>query len=142
MTQPTAVEEKFDPEAIEKSIITLLERQDDVEYRKRIENRRRTNLKNEFDLLSKLLTEATSRVESLDIEIESHRKRILERQKYKSAMETLCEEEGEKARRLEETVAEMKDHLIEQRELIATFYQYLLNKKGVHKKDLDAIMLN
>ena len=137
----TTTEGSQDLRAIEKSILMLLEQQDDVEERKRLETRRKTNLQNELELISKLLTEATCRVESLDGEIESHRKRIFEQQKYKNAVETLCDEETVKAKGLQETVSAMQDHLAEQRELIGTFYNYLLSKKGVPKKELDAIVL-
>ncbi len=64
----------------EKAIVALLERQDDIEERKRMENRRMVRLEQEINLTGKLLEEATRRLESLDGEIESHRSRILEGQ--------------------------------------------------------------
>ncbi len=125
---------------VEKAIVALLERQEDVEERKRMENRRNVRLEQEINLTAKLLQEATSRLESLDGEIESHRSRILEGQKYFNALEALCEEEVFKARGLRETVGQMQDHADEQRELIGTFYNHLL-KKGVPKQDLDATVM-
>ena len=125
----------------EKAILALLERQEDVEERKRMESRRKCQLEDELSLLSKLLIEATSRVQSLDGEIEDSRKRIIEGQKYYNAVSTLCEEEEIKAEGLQETVGQMQDHLEEQKALITTFYNYLLTKKGVSKQDLDAIVM-
>ena len=126
---------------VEKAILSLLEQQEDVEERKRIEKRRKIQLERELALLSKLLTEATDRVQSLDGEIESNRARIIELTKYFNAVSALCEEEAFKAQGLKETVGQMEDHLQEQRELIATFYEYLSKKKGVSKQELDAIVM-
>ena len=125
---------------VEKAIVALLEQQEDVEERKRMEKRRTVRLEQEINLTSKLLEEAASRLESLDGEIESHRSRILEGQKYHVALQALCEEEVFKARGLRETVGQMQDHADEQRELIGTFYNHLL-KKGVPKQELDATVI-
>lgn len=106
-----------------------------------MENRRKVRLEQELNLTSNLCADATRRLESLDVEIESHKSRILEGQKYYNAVNALCEEEVFKAQGLHSTVVQMQDHANEQRELIGTFYNYLLAKKGVLKEELDAIVV-
>lgn len=126
---------------VETRVLRLLEKQEDIEYQKRLENRRHASLKSEFALLSNLLQESMSRVEILDSEIEVHRRIIFEQQRYKSAIETLCLEEHAKEKRLGETMETMVQHQVEQKEVLKDFYEYLLVRKGVSKKDLDKIVL-
>lgn len=131
----------MEDEDVEARVLRLLERQEDIEYHKRLENRRHGSLQSEFDLLSSLLQESLSRVESLDSEIEAHRRKIFEQQKYKNAVETLCLEECAKGKRLKETIETMIQHQKEQKEVLQEFYEYLLVKKRVPKKDLDDIVV-
>lgn len=126
---------------VEVRVLRLLEKQEDIEYQKRLENRRHVSLQSEFALLSSLLQECLSRVESLDSEIEAHRRKIFEQQKYKDAIETLCLEENAKEKRLQETMETMVQHQVEQKEVLQEFYEHLLVKKGVSKKALDNIVL-
>lgn len=130
-----------DDNDVESHVLRLLEKQEDIEYRKRLENRRHESLKSEFALLSNLLQESLSRVESLDSEIEAHRRKIFEQQRYKNAVETLCLEENAKEKRLKETIETMVQHQAEQKEVLQEFYEYLLVKKGVPKVELDKIAL-
>lgn len=130
-----------DNSSVETRVLRLLEKQEDIEYQKRLENRRHASLKSEFSLLSNLLQESLTRVEALDSEIEVHRRKIFEQQRYKNAVETLCQEEIAKGKRLKETIETMVQHQVEQKEVLQEFYEYLLVRKRVPKKDLDKIVL-
>lgn len=130
-----------DDNDLETHVLRLLEEQEDIEYRKRLENRRHSSLKSEFALLSNLLQESLSRVETLDSEIEAHRRKIFEQQRYKNAVETLCLEEKAKEKRLKETIETMVQHQAEQKVVLQEFYEYLLVRKGVPKVELDKIVL-
>jgi len=76
----------------------------------------------------------------LDSEIEVHRRKIFEQQRYNNAVETLCQEEIAKGKRLKDTIETMAQHQVEQKEVLQEFYEYLLVRKRVPKKDLDKIV--